>query len=91
MNRFIIIDGLPYLYDRDSKKSYAVRWDDEGFTVGSEVELTSDPVEIYSELSIMAQCAGCLDSIAAQEKAMKEPKTEKPKRATRKRKAAEQG
>ena len=63
MNRFIIIDGLPYLYANG--KAFAVRWDLEGFTVGAEVELKAAPTKIYTELSIKAQCANCLDSIGA--------------------------
>ena len=63
MNRFIIVDGLPYLYA--GGKAYAVRWDNDGFTVGAEVKTTSAPRRVYSELSVMAQCAGNLDSIGA--------------------------
>ena len=70
MNRFIIVDGLPYLYAEG--KAYAVRWDTEGFTVGTEVTLASVPDMIYSELSILAKCADKLDSIGA------EPKKPKP-------------
>lgn len=66
MNRFVIVDGLPYLYANG--KTYTVRWDDKGFTVGAEVKLASVPDVTYSELSIMAQCAGHLDSIGAVEK-----------------------
>lgn len=79
MNRFIVMNGLPYLYDKG--KAYCVRWDDEGFTVGSEVEITSEPAEIFSDLSVKAQCAENLDSI----------KAEKPKRASRKKAVKEQG
>ena len=64
MNRFIIVDGLPYLYA--DGKAYAVRWDEEGFTVGAEVELASVPAVTYSELSVVAKCA-YLDSIGAAE------------------------
>ena len=39
MNRFVIVDGLPYLYA--DGKTYAVRWDEKGFTVGAEVNLAS--------------------------------------------------
>lgn len=63
MNRFIIVDGLPYLFDKG--KTYAVRWDEKGFTVGSEVKLKSVPAVTHSELSIKAKCAGKLDSIGA--------------------------
>ena len=54
MNRFIIVDGLPFLYANG--KAYAVRWDDKGFTVGAEVELASVPTRTYSEISIKAKC-----------------------------------
>lgn len=64
MNRFIIMDGLPYLYA--DGHAYAVRWDDEGFTVGAEVAITSAPDVVYTELSIMAKCAADLDSIKAE-------------------------
>lgn len=61
MNRFIIVDGLPYLYA--DGKAFAVRWDEKGFTVGAEVELASVPEVTYSELSILAKCHSCLNSI----------------------------
>lgn len=61
MNRFIIVDGLPYLYA--DGKAYAVRWDEKGFTVGAEVELASVPAYTYSEISILAKCHECLNSI----------------------------
>ncbi len=75
MNRFIIVDGLPYLYA--GNKAYAVRWDDEGFTVGAEVKMASVPDVTYSELSILAKCQGRLDSI----------KATTPKAATRRKKS----
>lgn len=61
MNRFVIVDGLPYL--AVGGKTFAVRWDTKGFTVGAEVKLPSVPEATFSELEIMAQCAGNLDSI----------------------------
>lgn len=61
MNKFVIVDGLPYLYA--GGKAYAVRWDEKGFTVGAEVELASVPAVTYSELSIKAKCHSCLNSI----------------------------
>lgn len=61
MNRFIIVNGLPFLYAQG--KAYKVRWDDKGFTVGAEVELASVPTMTYPELSIKAKCK-ILDSIA---------------------------
>lgn len=67
MNRFIIIDRLPYLYANGS--IYSVRWDEKGFTVGSEVKkLASEPTEIHDERAILAKCAGNLDSIGAAKK-----------------------
>ena len=63
MNRFIIVDGLPYLYANG--KAYACRFDENGFTLGAEVEITSVPSETFSEISIVAKCAGNLDSISA--------------------------
>lgn len=75
MNRFIIMDGLPYLFA--DGKAYAVRWDEKGFTVGSEVEMTSEPGEIFSELSIKAQCADNLDSIGAEVKPRKSSRRKK--------------
>lgn len=79
MNRFVIVDGLPYL--SADGKTYAVRWDKNGFTVGTEVELTSVPAVTYSELSIKAKCARHLDSIGA------EKSTDKPKPAKGRKKA----
>lgn len=62
MNKFIIVDGLPFLFAHG--KAFAVRLNEVGFTVGAEVELASAPAVTYSELSIRAKCAGRLDSIA---------------------------
>lgn len=62
MNRFVIVDDLPYLFAND--KTFAVRWDDKGFTVGAEVKLASVPARTYCELEIKAKCK-VLDSIAA--------------------------
>lgn len=72
MNRFVIVDGLPFLLVHG--KTYAVRWDHKGFTVGTEVKLASVPVVTYSELSIKAKCAGHLDSITKR----KEPEQREP-------------
>jgi len=71
MNKFVIVNGLPYLYA--DGKTYAVRWDEKGFTVGAEVELTSVPSVTYSEISIKAKCAGHLDSIGEAEITPDEP------------------
>lgn len=81
MNRFIIMDGLPYLYA--DGKAFAVRWDDEGFTVGAEVKITSAPDAVYNELSIMAKCAGKLDSIKAKPTAEKPVRKATTKKATK--------
>lgn len=62
MNRFVIVDGLPYLYA--CGKAFAVRWDDKGFTVGQEVNISPMPCRTFPELSIKAKCQN-LDSIGA--------------------------
>lgn len=64
MNRFVIIDQLPFLLA--GGKTYAVRWDEKGFTVGTEVKKASVPTYTLSEISIKAKCAGLLDSISVQ-------------------------
>lgn len=78
MNRFVIVDGLPYLLAHG--KTYSVRWDEKGFTVGAEVELASVPARTFSELSVRAKCADHLDSISApgatQDKAENEERPE---------------
>ena len=78
MNRFVIVNGLPYLLAHG--KTYSVRWDEKGFTVGAEVELASVPARTFSELSVRAKCAGHLDSIhapeATQDKANQDNQTE---------------
>lgn len=77
MNRFVIVDGLPYLFDKG--KTYAVRWDEKGFTVGAEVASTSVPSFTLSEISILAKCAGKLDSIGGEpEQEQTEPEQEQP-------------
>lgn len=81
MNRFIIVDDLPYLYARG--KAYAVRWDENGFTVGDEVKLDFTPKYTLSELSIKAKCP-VLDSIGA----VNQSKLTEPKKASRSRKKA---
>lgn len=82
MQEFIIIDGLPYLYA--DGKAYAVRWDDEGFTLGGIFKEDISPSDfiIFSELSIKAKCQGRLDSIGdtAEPEATAEPEQPKPKR-----------
>lgn len=64
MNRFVIVDGLPYLYA--DGHTYTVRWDEKGFTVGAEVKLSSVPTETFCELSVRAKCQ-LLDSIGEKE------------------------
>lgn len=66
MNRFVIVDDLPYLFANG--KTFAVRWDDEGFTVGAEVELASVPSVTHSALAVKAKCEN-LDSIGVKKKA----------------------
>lgn len=55
MNRFVIVNDLPYLLA--AGKTYAVRWDENGFTVGAEVKLASVPAVTHSELAVLAKCA----------------------------------
>lgn len=69
MNRFVIVDGLPFLLANG--KTYAVRWDDKGFTVGAEVKMASVPAVAYSELSVKAKCA-TLDSIGNEQEQVAE-------------------
>ena len=65
MNRFVIVDNLPYLFANG--KTFAVRWDAEGFTVGAEVKLASVPSVTHSDISVKAKCP-ILDSISIGEK-----------------------
>ena len=74
MNRFVIVDGLPFLYANG--KTFAVRWDEAGFTVGAEAKLASVPAVLYTELSIKAKCAGHLDSIGKGTFEQEEPEQE---------------
>lgn len=76
MNRFVIVDGLPYLLAHG--KTYAVRWDDKGFTVGMEVKLASIPSVTHGELGILAKCAGRLNSIDAAEPEKQEQEDQEP-------------
>lgn len=66
MNRFVIVDGLPYLFANG--KTFAVRWDLQGFTVGAEVKLASVPAITHGELAVKAKCQ-TLDSIGEKKKA----------------------
>lgn len=72
MNKFVIVDGLPFLLAHG--KTFAVRLNKVGFTVGPEVEMASVPAVTYSEVSIRAKCAGHLDSISRQEAEPEQPK-----------------
>lgn len=65
MMRFVIADGLPFLLHNG--KTYAVRWDENGFKVGAEVKLASVPAVTYSELSVKAKIPHSLDSIGKEE------------------------
>lgn len=80
MQEFIIIDGLPYLYA--DGKAYAVRWDDEGFTLGEIFREDISPSDfiMLSELSVKAKCQGRLDSIGKSESEPKTVDEPKPKR-----------
>lgn len=77
MNRFVIVNELPYLYA--DGKTFKVRWDEKGFTVGEEVKIDEIPAVTYSELSVKAKCLN-LDSIG-------KPTDEKPKTKGRKKTA----
>ena len=89
MNRFIIVDGLPYLFAEG--KAFCVRWNADGFTVGAEFKLKTAPTIVYNEMSVKAKCANNLDSIGAEPKRKAKPEAEeeaaKPKsKAGRKKK-----
>lgn len=60
MNRFIIVDGKPYLFSNNT--AFAVRWDEKGFTVGGKVDIDLPPVRPLSEREVKAKCV-VLDSI----------------------------
>lgn len=74
MMRFVMADGLPYLLHNG--KTYAVRWDENGFTVGTEVKLASVPAVSYPELSLRAKFPRALDSIGKQERQEVQPEQE---------------
>jgi hypothetical protein len=76
MMRFVIADGLPYLLHNG--KTYAVRWDEKGFTVGAEVKLASVPAVTLSELSVKAKYPHALDSIGTQEQPEQTEQEEEP-------------
>ena len=77
MNRFVIVDGLPYLYANG--KAHAVRWNDDGFTVGDAVKKAVIPCPVYTDREIKAKCA-VLDSIG--ETATKQKTTKGKKKNT---------
>ena len=62
MNRFVIVDGLPYLYANGS--TFAVKWDEKGFTVGDEVQVDFIPNPLFTAREVKAKCL-LLDSIGA--------------------------
>lgn len=62
MNRFVIVNGLPYLYAEGC--AFAVRWDDKGFTVGEKADVAFSPYPLLAEKEVMAKCT-VLDSIGA--------------------------
>lgn len=64
MNRYIIVDGKPYLYHEG--KAYGVRLDEKGVTVSKEVKFPSVPAVTHSELSVRAKCK-VLDTIGLDE------------------------
>ena len=70
MNRFVIVDGLPYLFANG--RSFAVKLSDKGFTIGDEVKKASSPYPLFTQREVMAKCKK-LDSISAASK----PKTRK--------------
>lgn len=61
MNRYVIVDGFPYLF-KDGK-TYAVKWDDNGYTVGAAIKLPDVPNVLHTERAILAKCANHLNSI----------------------------
>lgn len=61
MNRYVIVDGLPYLLH--DGKTYAVKWDENGYTVGAAVKLPAVPDVLHTERAVLAKCAGHLNSI----------------------------
>lgn len=87
MNRFVIIDGLPYLLSHES--IFTVCLNKIGFTVGEKVKMPKIPTVTYSELSVRAKCA-VLSSIPAEiepdeqeiEQAESEEAEEQPKQKT---------
>lgn len=54
MNRFIIIDALPYFVAKGN--AFAVKLNDDGFEIGERVEFPNMPSCTYSELEVKAKC-----------------------------------
>lgn len=76
MMRYVFADGLPYLLHNG--KTYAVRFEPIGYTVGAEVKLASVPSVTYSELSMRAKFPHALDSIGKHEQPVKTEQEEEP-------------
>lgn len=74
--RFVIVDGLPYLLHNG--KTYAVRRDEKGFTVGAEVKMASVPAVTLSELSVRAKYPNGFDSIDTNVRTAKAEQEEEP-------------
>lgn len=83
MSKYVIVNGLPYLY-AENGKTYKVRQDEKGLTIGDEVKFDKMPKKTYTDLSIKAKYHGKFDSIAE----ATEAQVAAPKKAAR-RKAAE--
>ena len=79
--RFVIVDDLPYLY-RDGE-TFAVRWDEQGFTVGGKVKLAKVPEVTCSELSVKAKCKVLNSFPAKQEEAVEQAEPKKAARTRR--------
>lgn len=76
MSRYVFADGLPYLLHNG--KTYAIRFNPIGYTVGAEVKLASVPSVTYSELSMRAKFPYALDSIGKQEQPVETEQEEEP-------------
>lgn len=74
--RYVFADGLPYLLHNG--KTYAIRFEPIGYTVGAEVKLASVPSVTYSELSMRAKFPHALDSIGKQEQPVETEQEEEP-------------
>ena len=82
MNRFIIVDGLPYLLSHENV--FAVRLNEIGFDVGKQVEFSEIPPVTYSELSIRAKCKVLSSIMEEQEiESAEKKKTEKAEKRSK--------